>query len=91
MSKIEKLRKKFNEKPVRNDLTIEEVIKLARSYGCIVLTGGNHQIRIAHKETGRVIPIPSHGKHVKEAYVMELREMFDEIESKEGKEGEERD
>lgn len=81
MSTIEKLKKKFYEKPVRNDLTRCEVIRLAGAYGCTVLTGGNHQIRIVHKPTGRVIPIPNHGKTVKEAYVMELRELFDEIES----------
>ena len=81
MSTIEKLRKKFYEKPVRNDMTIDEVIRLAKAYGCLALTGGNHQVRIVHKPTGRVIPIPSHGKTVKEAYIMELRELFDEIEA----------
>ncbi len=85
MSTIEKLKKKFFEKPVRNDLTVDEVVRLARAYGCTVLTGGNHQIRIVHKPTGRVIPVPSHGKTVKEAYVMELRELFDEIESMGGR------
>ena len=79
MSKIEKLRQKFYEKPVRNDMTMEEVVKLAKAYGCEVLTGGNHQVRIVHKMSGRVIPIPQHGKCVKEAYIMELRELFDEI------------
>ena len=62
-------------------MTIDEVIRLAKAYGCTVLTGGNHQVRIAHKPTGRVIPIPSHGKTVKEAYIMELRELFDEIDA----------
>ena len=81
MSKIVKLKEKFYEKPVRNDLTIDEVTRLAKAYGCVVLTGGNHQIRIAHKPSGRVIQIPSHGKVVKEVYIMELRELFDEIES----------
>ena len=81
MSTIEKLKKKFYEKPARNDMTIDELIRLAKAYGCVVLTGGNHQIRIAHKPTGRVIPIPNYGKTVKEAYIMELRELFDEIEA----------
>ena len=81
MSTIEKLKKKFYEKPARNDMTIDELIRLAKAYGCAVLTGGNHQIRIVHKPTGRVIPIPNHGKTVKEAYIMELRELFDEIET----------
>lgn len=81
MSKIEKLKNKFYEKPVRNDLTIDEVVRLAKAYGCDIYTGGNHQIRIVHKESGRVIPLPRHGKSVKEAYVLELRELFDEIDS----------
>ena len=82
MSTIEKLKEKFYEKPVRNDLTISEVIRLAESFGCIVVTGGNHQIRIVHKPSGTVIPIPQHGKTVKEAYIMELRDLFDAIEGK---------
>ena len=82
MSRIEKLKNKFFEKPVRNDMTMDEVIKLSKAYGCEVLTGGNHQVRILHRESGRLIPIPSHGKTVKEAYIMELRELFDEIETK---------
>ena len=84
VSTIGKLRKKFYEKPVRNDMTIDEIIRLAEAYGCEIRTGGNHQIRIVHKPTGRVIPLPRHGKLVKEAYIMELRELFDEIEIKGG-------
>ena len=79
MSQIEKLNKKFFDKPVRNDLSIDEVIRLAQYYGCKAVTNGNHQVRIVHKESGRVIPIPCHGKIVKEAYIMELRELFEEI------------
>ena len=81
MSTIEKLKKKFYEKPVRNDMTIDEVIRLSKYYGCEVITGGNHQVRIVHRKSGRLIPIPCHGKNVKEAYIMELRELFDEIDS----------
>ena len=53
MSTLEKLKKKFFEKPVRNDMTIDEVIRLSESYGCMIMTGGNHQIRIVHKPTGK--------------------------------------
>jgi hypothetical protein len=67
-------------------MTLNEVIRLAGFYGCEVLTGGNHQIRIVHKESGRVIPLPRHGNTVKEAYVMELRELIEEIEAKSGDE-----
>ena len=79
MSTIEKLKRKLYEKPVRNDMTIDEVVRLARAYGCEIKTGGNHQIRIVHIGTGRVIPLPFHGKTVKEAYIIELKELFDEI------------
>lgn len=85
LSQIEKLKKKFYEKPVRNDMTMAEIIKLAKSYGCEIITGGNHQIHIVYKEFGYVIPIPQHSKHVKEAYIIELRMLFDMIEEKKGK------
>ena len=81
VSKIEKLKRKFFEKPVRNDMTIDEIIRLAKSYGCEIVTGGNHQVRIVHRESGRVIPLPRHGSIVKEAYIVELKELFEEIES----------
>ena len=84
MSTIEKLKKKFYEKPARNDLTIEEVVRLAKAYGCTIVTGENHQIRIVYKPTGTVIPLPCHGKTVKEAYIMELKDLFSEIEAKKG-------
>ena len=80
MSKIEKLKKKFYEKPVRNDITMAEVVKLAGYYGCEVLTGGNHQIKICHRESGTIIPIPQHGSTVKEAYIAELKILFSGIE-----------
>ena len=79
MSTIEKLKRKFYEKPVRNDMTMDEIVKLSKHYGCEVIKGGNHQIRILHRPSGTVIPIPQHGKTVKEAYIMELRQLFDEI------------
>ena len=81
MSSFEKLKAKFFEKPVQNDLTREEAIRLAKAYGCDIYTGGNHQIRIVHKPTGRVIPLPCHGKTIKEAYIIELKELFTEIDS----------
>lgn len=53
---------------------------MAKIYDCIVLIGGNHQIRIVHKKSGTVIPIPHHGKCVNRVYVKELNELFNEIE-----------
>ena len=82
MSQIEKLKRKFYSKPVRNDMTYDEIIRLAEDYGCEVLSGGRHPIRIVDRKSGRLIPIPRHGKCVQEAYIMQLRELFDIIEAR---------
>lgn len=82
LSQIEKLLKKFREKPTRNDMTYEEVKKLAAYYGCIIRSGGKHPIIVCDKESGKIIPIPGHGKYVKEAYIAQLRELFYEIEER---------
>ena len=80
MSRIQKLKDKFNRKPIPNDIRIDEAISLAKWYGCDIATGGNHQIRIVYKPKGKVIPIPQHGDTVKEAYIKQLKQLFDEIE-----------
>lgn len=81
MSQIEKRLKKFYRKPIPNDITFDDVRVLAEYFGCIVVTGGNHIQKIVHKESGTVIPIPIHGKTVKEAYIKELKLLFDSIKS----------
>ena len=83
VSQMEKLKKKFYSKPIRNDMTYDEIIRLAEFYGCKVSAGGKHPIKIIDMESRRVIPIPRHGKYVKEAYIIELRELFEEIEVRE--------
>lgn len=82
MSQLEKLKRKLREKPTRNDMTYEEIERLARHYGCIVKTGGKHPIIVVDKESGRIIPVPAHGKCVKEAYITQLKDLFDEIEAR---------
>ena len=79
MSQIEKLKEKFFKKPIRNDLSFDEICKLSHAYGCIVEAGGNH-IHIVHPQSGTVIPIPRHGKNVGEAYIKQLKKLFDSIE-----------
>lgn len=79
LSQIEKLIAKFREKPTRNDITYDEVRRIARYYGCDIKFGGKHPIIVVSKSTGRIIPIPGHGKYVKEAYITQLKELFDEI------------
>ena len=85
MPQIEKLRKKFFEKPVRNDITFDEVEKLSTFYGCIVKkSGGKHPMKVIHVGSGTVIPIPKHGKCVGEAYVSELKALYTLIEKERG-------
>ena len=76
MSEIEKLKKRFNKKPTPNDITIDEIEKLARYYGCIIKTGGNHQVRIVNPKNGMVVPLPQHDKGIKPPYIRELIELF---------------
>jgi len=82
MSTLEKLKKKFNEKPIPNDISFDEVERLAKSYGCLVMSGGKHSKKIVDVPSGTVIPIPMHGKYVQEAYIKELKVLFTEIESR---------
>lgn len=80
MSKAEKLVAKFYKKPVPNDITYDEVERIARYFGCIVDSkGGKHPLRVVHKETGTIIPIPVHGKTIGEGYIRQLKELFDTI------------
>lgn len=79
LSQLEKLKKKFFSKPIRNDMTFAEIEKLAKAYGCKVGGGGKHPFHVAHLETGTVIPIPTHGKTVEEAYIKQLRDLFEKI------------
>ena len=79
LSRLRKLQQKFYGKPIRNDMTFEEIEVLARAYGCIVRSGGKHSLHIVHKDSGTVIPIPRHGKTVDEAYIKQLRDLFDSI------------
>lgn len=82
MSTIDKLKDRFYSKPVRNDMSYDEVIRLAEYYGCKIHSGGNHPIKIIDVESGTVIPIPRHGKYVKEAYITELKKLFNTIEGR---------
>lgn len=78
MSTIEKRLKKFYKKPIPNDITFDEVQALAEYFGCIVVSGGSH-MKVVHRASGTVIPIPRHGKAVKEAYIKQLKTLFDSI------------
>ena len=85
MSTLDKLKAKFNEKPIPNDISFDEVERLANAYGCRVISGGRHSKKVVDVPSGTVIPIPMHGKYVQEAYIKELKDLFAEIEAR-GKE-----
>ncbi len=82
MSTLEKLKEKFNGKPIPNNISFDEVERLAKSYGCGVVAGGKHSKKIVDVPSGTVIPIPMHGKYVQEAYIKELKDLFAEIETR---------
>ena len=79
MSTIEKRIKKFYKKPIPNDITFDDVEALASYFGCQIISGGNHSKKVVHVPSGTVIPIPMHGKNIKEVYVKELKVLFDSI------------
>lgn len=81
MSQIDKLLKKFNRVPIPNDITLQDIEKLAKYYGCeIKQGGGKHPHGVIHRASGKIIPIPVHGKHIQEVYVKQLKELFNSIE-----------
>lgn len=80
MSKIEKAIDKFYRKPIPNDITYDEMKRVAEYFGCIVDSkGGRHPFRVVYPKYGTVIPIPVHGKNVKEVYIKELKKLFERI------------
>lgn len=83
MSKFEKAYQRFCRKPIPNDITFEEIETIARHFGCIIISGGKHSKKVVHKASGTIIPIPMHGKNVKEAYIKELKTLFESIQEEE--------
>ena len=78
MSHAQKLIEKFYSKPIRNDITFCEVEAIASAFGCSVLSGGKH-MKVVHAPSGSIVPIPRHGKCVGEAYIKQLKDLFDRI------------
>ena len=83
MAKIEKLLEKLYRKPIPNDIRIDELEKIVTHFGCIVKPGGKHPMKVIHRESGTVIPIPIHGDTVKEAYIKQVKALLNEIRSEE--------
>ena len=86
MSSIEKLIEKITNKPTPNDITKTEIIRVAKYYGCTIIPGGKHPIKICDIPSGTIVVIPIHGKNIKEAYITELCLLFDTIKTREKKE-----
>ena len=82
MSTLEKLKEKFKQKPIPSNISFDEVERLAKYYGCGVVSGGKHSKKVVDIPSGTVIPIPMHGKYVQEAYIKELKDLFAEIENR---------
>ncbi len=80
MARIDKLKEKFFRVPVPNDFRIDELKVLAEYFGCETTSGGRHPLKIIHKATGTVIPIPGHGDTVAEVYIKQVKALFNEIE-----------
>ncbi len=79
MAQIDKLLEKLYRKPVPNDIRISEAKKIVEHFGCITTSGGRHPLKIVHKETGTVIPIPHHGDTVGEVYIGQIKKLIDRI------------
>lgn len=79
MSTLEKRIKKFYRKPIPNDITFDDIEALASYFGCQIIAGGKHSKKVVHVPSGTVIPIPMHGKNIGEAYVKQLKILFDSI------------
>lgn len=84
MSTFDKLYKKFNRKPIPNDMTFDEIEVIAKHFGCIVRSGGKHSKQIMDIPSGTVIPIPMHGKCVGEAYIKQLKILFEKVSARGG-------
>ena len=84
MSKNEKLLSKFLERPIRTDITLDEVKKLAKIIGAEILIGGRHSVHFVDRKSNTVIPIPVHGNTVGAAYINQIAKVL-ENQKKEGK------
>lgn len=85
MSRIEKDIQKIYKEPIPNDITFEELSRVAKFFGCNVITNnkGRHSCRIVHVQSGTVIPIPKHGNTVQEVYIKQFKELIDMIKEEE--------
>lgn len=81
MSKKEKLIEKFMTKPLRNDLTYEELEKLFEMFGYMKKEGKGSRVRFSNRETGDIFAMhkPHPGNILKSYVVKEVYEKLKEI------------
>lgn len=79
MSRVDKLIEKLYRVPIPNDMRIDEIERIVKRFGCETTSGGKHPLKIIHKPTGTVIPIPKHGDTVEEAYIKQIKDLIDKI------------
>lgn len=81
MSKKVKLREKFFENPIRDDITFEEVKTILFQYGfSIARSNGSHNIFV--HESGFELPpiVTVSGRYIKKAYVNVIRDAINRVE-----------
>ena len=78
LSTIKKLYNKFKQRPIRNDIEFDEVIKLLTHFGFEVKDGSNH-ICFTYIELGILIPIPRHNKSIDDVYIKQIIQTLDEV------------
>jgi len=81
MSKKEKLIEKFMAKPLRRDLTYEELEKLFEMLGYIKKEGKGSRVRFSNREIGDIFTMhkPHPGNILKSYVVKEVYEKLKEI------------
>ncbi len=77
MSSFEKALRKFNRVPIPKDITFNEVVTIAEHLGCEIRYKRHPQV--VHRISGTVIPVPHHNQPIKEAYVEQLKVLFNSI------------
>lgn len=85
MTSLKNLEAKFYRKPIPNDITYAELKRIVENHHCRwVSNKGNHPFVVRYDPLSKKIPIPKHGKYVKEAYIAQVKELLMLVEEMEG-------
>ena len=84
MASIDKLLEKFYRKPIPNDITYDELRRIADHFGLIVKPPkGKHPMKISYPGIAS-IPIPVHKKSVGEAYIYQVKMLIEKVKEQKG-------